>query len=132
MAIWIISALSYGYHTQTCPKTKALIYESSMTKNSVNQESKNNTYQVLLRYKYQVRNVNYSNKQIYLTDIPLLTEEQASDLVKYYSVGTIHDVYFDNTSPSNSVLKTGVSSVLILFAAPTLLFLGIGLSARRR
>jgi hypothetical protein len=117
MAIWIVWALSYGYYTQTWPKTKALIYESLMTSNSAHPESTNNYYQVQLRYKYQAKNVSYSNKHIYLTDILLLTKEQASDLVKYYSVGTIHDVHFNENSPDNSVLKTGISSVLILFAA---------------
>ena len=89
-------------------------------------------YQVQLRYRYKINKINFSNKNIYVTDIPLLNKKEAEALVDLYSIGSIHEVYFDPQTPSNSVLKTGVSNILILFTAPTLLFLSIGFSARKR
>ena len=130
MAIWLTWVMIQGYLAQSWPKTKAIIYESSMSLTSSTPSK--HYYQIHIRYKYRIKNTHFSNKQLYIADVPLLNESEARELIEYYSIGSIHDVFFEPQNPNNAVLKTGVSNVLILLTAPTLLFLGIGLSARKR
>jgi len=130
MTIWIGWSLSRAYFTHDWPQTDAIIYQSSLvyTTSTPNQKY----FTVALQYQYKVDNQNYTNRSIYLTDLPFLKLEEAEKLLNYYAIGSIHKLSYNPSLPEDSVLKPGTSNVLLLLAALTILFLCIGLAARKK
>lgn len=130
MALWIGWALARAYLTHGWPQTNAIIYKSAVTYTTSTPTQK--YYTIDLQYHYKIKNKTYTNQKIYLTDLPFLKLTEAEKLVDYYAVGSIHKLSYNPSFPEDSVLKPGVSNVLLLLAALTILFLSIGLATRKK
>lgn len=130
MTIWVGWSLARAYFTHDWPQTDAIIYQSSLvyTTSTPNQKY----YRVALEYQYKVGNQRYTNQSIYLTDLPFLGLEEAENLVDFYAIGSIHKLSYNPALPNDSVLKPGTSNILLLLAALTILFLSIGIAARKK
>lgn len=128
---WLLNSVIRALPTQDWPTTNGLIYEADMALTTIHPFNRQRGFfHTAIDYQYRVDGKAYRGNQVYLYDIPYLSQQAADSRLNRFTAGSVHPVAYDPKDPGNSVLLTGSPAITWNLLVPSGFFLlmGLGLS----
>jgi len=105
--------LSMSFQTKKWPETLGIIIESKLCESSSSGEYNTKSYKAKIRYSYIINNKEYHSTRVFWGSwIEIETPNPAKRIIKKYPSNMKVTVYYNPFNPKQSVLETGVNSVI--------------------